>query len=202
MPQCMIETRELTVNYDGRACLRVLDLTVRDGLHIALMGTSGCRKTTLLRVLVRLRAPDGGTVRGSTGRKACVLQEPRLLPWRTAAENVNPVLSDRAQTIPPALDRLEPLERSDARHLYPTALSGRMQQCRHIARALDYDAPILLRDEPLRGLDAALPQCLTALVADAARAKTLVLAKHYAGDAGALGCAVYDYADGACRRDG
>ena len=144
----------------------------------------------------------GGTVRVSPGRMACVFQEPRLLPWRTAAENVNAVLSDRAQTMPQALAWLERLELSDARDQYPAALSGGMQQRVAIARALAYDAPVLLLDEPFRGLDAALRQRVTALVADAARAKTLVLATHDAADAAALGCAVYAYADGAFRRDG
>ena len=82
------------------------------------------------------------------------------------------------------------------------ALSGGMQQRVAIARALAYDAAVLLLDEPFRGLDAALRQRVTALVADAARAKTLVLATHDAADAAALGCAVYAYADGAFRRDG
>lgn len=131
----MIETRDLTVTYDGRAVLRAVDLTVPDGGHIALMGPSGCGKTTLLRVLAGLRVPDGGTVRVSPGRMACVFQEPRLLPWRTAAENVNAVLSDRAQTMPQALAWLERLELSDARDQYPAALSGGMQQRVAIARA-------------------------------------------------------------------
>ena len=173
----MIETRDLTVTYDGRAFLRAVDLTVPDGGHIALMGPSGCGKTTLLRVLAGLRAPDGGTVRVSPGRMACVFQEPRLLPWRTAAENVNAVLSDRAQTMPQALAWLERLELGDACDQYPAALSGGMQQRVAIARALAYDAPVLLLDEPFRGLDAALRARVTALIADAAADKTLVLAR-------------------------
>ena len=170
-----------------------------DGGHIALMGPSGCGKTTLLRVLAGLQAPDAGTVRVEPGRMACVFQEPRLLPWRTAAENVNAVLSDRAQTMPQALAWLERLELGDACDQYPAALSGGMQQRVAIARALAYDAPVLLLDEPFRGLDAALRARVTALIADAAKDKTLVLATHDAADAAALGCAVYAYADGAFR---
>ena len=187
----MIETRDLTVTYGGRAVLREVDLTVPDGAHIALMGPSGCGKTTLLRVLAGLQTP---------GRMACVFQEPRLLPWRTAAENVNAVLSDRAQTMPQALAWLERLELGDACDQYPAALSGGMQQRVAIARALAYDAPVLLLDEPFRGLDAALRARVTALIADAAKDKTLVLATHDAADAAALGCAVYAYADGTFRR--
>ena len=149
----MIETRVLNVTYDGRAVLRAVDLTVPDGGHIALMGPSGCGKTTLLRVLAGLRAPDGGTVRVSPGRMACVFQEPRLLPWRTAAENVNAVLSDRAQTMPQALAWLERLELSDARDQYPAALSGGMQQRVAIARALALQPDILCFDEPTSALD-------------------------------------------------
>ena len=151
----MIETRDLTVTYDGRAVLRAVDLTVPDGGHIALMGPSGCGKTTLLRVLAGLRAPDGGTVRVSPGRMACVFQEPRLLPWRTAAENVNAVLSDRAQTMPQALAWLERLELSDARDQYPAALSGGMQQRVAIARALVNNPYTIIADEPTGNLDPA-----------------------------------------------
>ena len=61
----MIETRDLTVTYDGRTVLRDVCLTVPDSGHIALMGPSGCGKTTLLRVLAGLRTPDGGSVRVS-----------------------------------------------------------------------------------------------------------------------------------------
>ena len=151
----MIEAHDLTVTYDGRDVLHKVTLTVPDGAHIALMGPSGCGKTTLLRVLAGLRAPDGGSVRVSPGRIACVFQEPRLLPWRTAAENVNAVLSDRTQTMPQARAWLERLELGEAAEQYPAALSGGMQQRVAIARALAYDAPVLLLDDVLSELDSA-----------------------------------------------
>ena len=151
----MIEVHDLTVTYDGRDVLQHVTLTVPDGAHIALMGPSGCGKTTLLRVLAELRAPDGGSVRVSPGRIACVFQAPRLLPWRTAAENVNAVLSDRAQTMPQARAWLERLELGEAAEQYPAALSGGMQQRVAIARALAYDAPVLLLDDVLSELDSA-----------------------------------------------
>lgn len=151
----MIEARDLTVTYDGRAVLREVDLTVPDGAHIALMGPSGCGKTTLLRVLAGLQAPDSGTVRVEPGRMACVFQEPRLLPWRTAAENVNAVLSDRAQTMPQALAWLERLELGAACDQYPAALSGGMQQRVAIARALVNNPYTIIADEPTGNLDPA-----------------------------------------------
>lgn len=176
----MIETRDLTVTYDGRAVLRAVDLTVPDGGHIALMGPSGCGKTTLLRVLAGLRAPDGGTVRVSPGRMACVFQEPRLLPWRTAAENVNAVLSDRAQTMPQALAWLERLELSDARDQYPAALSGGMQQRVAIARALAKRPQLLLCDEPTGALDYQTGKQILALLQKQSRENgmTVVIITH------------------------
>ena len=149
----MIEARDLTVTFGGCTVLRDVTLTVPDGGHIALMGPSGCGKTTLLRVLAGLQAPDAGTVRIAPGRMACVFQEPRLLPWRTAAENVNAVLSDRAQTMPQALAWLERLELADARDQYPAALSGGMQQRVAIARALAYEPTFIMMDEPFAALD-------------------------------------------------
>ena len=198
----MLELKNVSLSYGDLRVLRDVCLRLDPGKRIAVMGPSGCGKTSLLRVIAGLQSPDSGTVERTAQRLSFVFQEPRLLPWRTAAENVNAVLSDRAQTMPQALAWLERLELSDARDQYPAALSGGMQQRVAIARALAYDAPVLLLDEPFRGLDAALRQRVTALVADAARAKTLVLATHDAADAAALGCAVYAYADGAFRRDG
>ena len=198
----MLELKNVSLSYGDLRVLRDVSLRLAPGERIAVMGPSGCGKTSLLRVIAGLQSPDSGTVERTAQRLSFVFQEPRLLPWRTAAENVNAVLSDRAQTMPQALAWLERLELSDARDQYPAALSGGMQQRVAIARALAYDAPVLLLDEPFRGLDAALRQRVTALVADAARAKTLVLATHDAADAAALGCAVYAYADGAFRRNG
>lgn len=195
----MIEVHDLTVTYDGREVLQHVTLTAPDGAHIALMGPSGCGKTTLLRVLAGLRAPDGGSVRVEPGRIACVFQEPRLLPWRTAAENVNAVLSDRAQTMPQARAWLERLELGTAAEQYPAALSGGMQQRVAIARALAYDAPVLLLDEPFRALDTALRARVIACIAAETQGRTLVLATHDTADADALGCTVYAYAGGTFR---
>lgn len=171
----MIEARDLTVTYDSRAVLRDVTLTVPDGGHIALMGPSGCGKTTLLRVLAGLQAPDSGTVRVEPGRMACVFQEPRLLPWRTAAENVNTVLSDRAQTMPQALAWLERLELADARDQYPAALSGGMQQRVAIARALALQPDILCFDEPTSALDPELTGEVLKVIRTLAEQKTTMI---------------------------
>lgn len=194
-----VTTENLSVSFGEKQVLRALSLTFPAGSCTAVMGPSGCGKTTLLRVLAGLRAPDGGSVRVSPGRIACVFQEPRLLPWRTAAENVNAVLSDRTQTMPQARAWLERLELGEAAEQYPAALSGGMQQRVAIARALAYDAPVLLLDEPFRALDAALRARVIACIAAETQGRTLVLATHDPADADALGCTVYAYAGGTFR---
>ena len=156
MSDALLRFENVTKSYGDFTVFSDISLEVHEKEVVSIIGSSGSGKTTLLRVLAGLRAPDGGSVRVSPGRIACVFQTPRLLPWRTAAENVNAVLSDRAQTMPQARAWLERLELGEAAEQYPAALSGGMQQRVAIARALAYDAPVLLLDEPFRGLDAAL----------------------------------------------
>lgn len=195
----MLELKNVSLSYGDLRVLRDVCLRLDPGKRIAVMGPSGCGKTSLLRVIAGLQSPDSGTVERTAQRLSFVFQEPRLLPWRTAAENVNAVLSDRAQTMPQARAWLERLELGEAAEQYPAALSGGMQQRVAIARALAYDAPVLLLDEPFRGLDAALRARVIACIAAETQGRTLVLATHDPADADALGCTVYAYAGGTFR---
>lgn len=189
----MIEAHDLTVTYDGRDVLHKVTLTVPDGAHIALMGPSGCGKTTLLRVLAGLRAPDGGSVRVSPGRIACVFQEPRLLPWLTAAENVRLVLPD-AHHGEDSAAWLSRFGLSDAADKLPAELSGGMQQLVSLTRALVCAPDLLLLDEPFKALDAAAKQnAITAVSAGADAA--IILVTHDIHEAAALGCRVIDFSE-------
>ena len=132
----MLELKDITLRFEQKTVLDKCSLRLHPGERIALVGPSGCGKTSLLRVALGLQMPDGGSVSCTFQSVAAVFQEPRLIPWRTAAENVNLVLSDRAETMPEALSWLEKLELSDAQALYPAELSGGMQQRLSIARAL------------------------------------------------------------------
>lgn len=161
-----------------------------NGNRIALMGPSGCGKTTLLRVLLSLQDPDSGSFHTDAARISAVFQEPRLLPWLTAAENVNLVLSDSPASLPDAKVWLDRLELSDAADLYPAELSGGMKQRVAIARALAVAPDFLILDEPFRGLDHDLylhvVECIRALPM-----KTdILLATHREEEATALGCTI------------
>ena len=149
----MLELKNISVRFDGKSVLSDCSLTLGEGERIALMGPSGCGKTTLLRVALSLQPPDTGSVSGDAGRTAAVFQEPRLLPWRTAAENVNAVLSDTEATMPEALSMLDRVELSDAAEKYPAELSGGMQQRVGIASAMLLRPAVLMADEPTSALD-------------------------------------------------
>lgn len=195
----MLEVQGLTVAFGGNAVLRGVDFTLPRGARAALMGPSGSGKTTFLRVLAGLQKPDSGTVRVPAQKIACVFQEPRLLPWLTAAQNVNVVLSDRAETLPQATAWLERFGLGGAAAQYPAELSGGMQQRVALARAMAYGADLLLLDEPFKAMDDALRRSVMQTIADAAGDAAVLLVTHSAGEAEALGCTVYQYADGTFR---
>ena len=192
----MLELDRISVAFGGKAVLSDCSLSMKAGDRVALMGPSGCGKTTLLRVALSLQIPDAGIVRIKTRRLAAVFQEPRLLPWRTAAENVNAVLSDRAQTMPTALRWLEQMELSDASKLYPGELSGGMQQRVSLARALAAEPELLILDEPFKGLDAELYRRVLHLTGEAMQGAALLLATHSEEEARALGCRILRWQDG------
>ncbi len=192
----MLELKEITVCYDGKSVLSGCSLRLAPGERIALMGPSGCGKTTLLRVALRLLKADSGQVLCRAERVSSVFQEPRLLPWLTAAENVNAVLSDCQESLSEAERWLDRLSLSDAAGLLPAELSGGMQQRVSIARALAYRPELLVLDEPFRGLDEDLRRRVSHLISDSAQSASVLLATHSAEEAAALGCRILHYRDG------
>lgn len=129
-----------------------LDLRVERGETLAVMGPSGAGKTTLVRAIAGLTPITSGVISRGEGRIAMVFQDARLLPWRTALENIELVLGrdERAK----AMEWLERVGLADAAHVHPASLSGGMRQRVAIARALAVDAPLVLVDEPFAHLDA------------------------------------------------
>jgi NitT/TauT family transport system ATP-binding protein len=145
-----------------------LDLDVRPGQMLAILGKTGCGKSTIFNMIAGLTEPSSGTVRVSgrdpfadfdsfRGKMAIVFQGDRLLPWRSAIGNVELGLE---MLDVPAADRrtaaqhwLSKLGLGGHEHDYPHALSGGMRQRVSIARAFATNANILLCDEPFSALD-------------------------------------------------
>ena len=146
-------TRDLTRSFGGRVVLDHLDLDIRHGEFVAMIGRSGTGKSTLLRALAGLDRDVSGelTVNAPT---AVVFQEPRLVPWKKVWNNV--ALGLRAAPDPrtiarTALDEVGLAARADA---WPLTLSGGEAQRAALARALVRDPGLLLLDEPFSALDA------------------------------------------------
>ena len=192
----MLELKDISLRLGDKQVLRGCGLRLDDGDRIALMGPSGCGKTTLLRVALSLQKPDAGEVSCSWNRIGVVFQEPRLLGWCTAEENVNLVLSDKAETLPEAARWLDRLELGEARGLYPAELSGGMQQRLSIARALALRPELLVLDEPFKAMDEALAGRVGQTVAQSLPGAALLLVTHSEEEARAFGCRILRYENG------
>ncbi|MFM2389736.1 MAG: hypothetical protein RLZZ437_1291 [Pseudomonadota bacterium] len=146
--------------------LKDVNLTIGKGEFVSFIGPSGCGKTTFLRCIAALERPTGGnlTVNGMSpdaARRAraygYVFQAAGLYPWRTIAGNVRLPLEimgfSKADQEARVNRVLELVELSGFGKKFPWQLSGGMQQRASIARALAFDADILLMDEPFGALD-------------------------------------------------
>ena len=147
-----VEVRNLVREFGSRRVLDGLDLTIRAGEFVALLGRSGSGKSTLLRVLSGLDRDVTGehTVRGAV---SVAFQQPRLLPWRRVWRNVVLGLrtDDPRATADRALAEVRLTDRADA---WPLTLSGGEAQRVSLARALVREPDLLLLDEPFAALDA------------------------------------------------
>ncbi|PZX46749.1 NitT/TauT family transport system ATP-binding protein [Roseinatronobacter thiooxidans] len=166
----VISARDMSLTFqtnDGPVhALKNVSLDIAKGEFVSFIGPSGCGKTTFLRVIADLEQPTSGTitVNGMSPEDArraraygYVFQAAGLYPWRTIAGNVKLPLEimgfSRAEQEARVEKVLELVELSGFARKFPWQLSGGMQQRASIARALAFDADILLMDEPFGALD-------------------------------------------------
>jgi NitT/TauT family transport system ATP-binding protein len=166
----VIEAKSLDLTFetnDGPVhALTGVDLTINKGDFVSFIGPSGCGKTTFLRVIAALEHPTGGsiTVNGLSPDEArrqraygYVFQAAGLYPWRTIRGNIQlplEIMGFPKSEWQTQVDRvLDLVELRGFGNKYPWQLSGGMQQRASIARALAFDADILLMDEPFGALD-------------------------------------------------
>jgi nitrate/nitrite transport system ATP-binding protein len=148
--------------------LRDINLTVKKGEFVTLIGHSGCGKSTLLNLIAGLTEPTAGAlicagkeIRGPSPERAVVFQNHSLLPWLTCYENVYLAIErvfgsteSPTQLRDRTLDALALVGLSHAEKKRPHEISGGMKQRVGIARALSMEPKVLLMDEPFGALDA------------------------------------------------
>ena len=182
-PAPLIELRHVSKSYvsaDGAVPVIVLDdinLEVREGEMLALLGQSGSGKSTILRLMAGLAEPtqgavmsDGGPLNGINRRLAIVFQSFALYPWLTVEENVRVGLIQRrldAQHEQEEIQRsLELIGLAGYENAYPKQLSGGMRQRVGFARALVAQPEVLCMDEPFSALDVLTAENLRTQVVD------------------------------------
>lgn len=173
-----------------REVLRGLDLTIAAGEIVAIVGPSGCGKSTLLRLVGGLDTPSSGSIRvdgtplrDTDERTAIAFQEPRLLPWRTLAQNVElglPRDYPRRERSARVRELLALVGLDHAADQRPREVSGGMAQRASLARALARNPGVLLLDEPFGALDALTRLRMQDLLLDihAAEPTTVILVTH------------------------
>ena len=175
-----IELRHVRMAFGEKQVLSDVNLRFAAPGQYAVLGPSGRGKTTLLRLIAGLVRPQGGEViLPGDARISFCFQEDRLLPWKTVRENVALACGSKES----AQRWLERVGLGSEGESYPAELSGGMMRRAALARALAFEANILLMDEPFRALDEATHAQMLALVREASQGKLLILVTHDETDA-------------------
>ena len=210
----LLQLRRLGISY-GSSCgderrwiLRDLDLSVREGEFVTVMGSSGAGKSTLLNLVAQTLQPSAGQIAfrgkvvggadmppnpGSSRQIGYVTQDDNLLPWRTVWDNVMFPLMLAGRPSPSAIERvrhlIEQVGLSQWTKHYPHQLSGGMRKRASLARTLAYNPPVVLMDEPFGALDAETRAQLQSDLLElwASERKTILFVTHDINEAIALG---------------
>jgi NitT/TauT family transport system ATP-binding protein len=196
----LIQLSAVTKRFGGHIAVDALTMSVAQGEIVALLGRTGAGKSTVMSLLMGTTACDEGRIevagvdpaesfQALRGKMAVSFQTDRLLPWRTACENVELGLlildKPKAEARRIALEWLRRVKLDGAEDKYPGELSGGMRQRVSLARALAVNPDLVLLDESFSQLDHVTSQVLRRDFAEIARAdhKTCVFVTHRIDDA-------------------
>lgn len=145
--------KNLCKSYGNNVVLEDFSLDIAPKTIVCIIGESGCGKTTLLNLIAGIIQPTSGSIDIEHSSVSYLFQEPRLLPWRTALENVTIALKGNQNK---AREALEMVGLKDSLDKYPNELSGGMRQRVAMARAFSFSSSLILMDEPFQNLDVKL----------------------------------------------
>lgn len=202
----MIVVENVSKSFGATKAVDNVSFNVKEGENLVFLGTSGCGKTTTLRMINRLTEPSGGNI--EVNGKSIILQQPEMLrrsigyvlqhnglfPHYTVAENIAIVprllKMDNAHIQKRTIELMEKLHLPPGKYLnaYPEQLSGGQQQRVGLARALAADPPVLLMDEPFGALDTITRNSIRKELSelDEFKRKTIVMVTHDVQEAFAL----------------
>ena len=159
-----LEVKHVSKSFDGKNVLRDVNLELRDGELVCLLGVSGGGKTTLFNVISGLILPDEGQVlldgqniTGKPGHISYMLQKDLLLPYRTIEDNVSLPLLIKGEKKKTAREKAAPYFKEfgldGTQKKYPHQLSGGMRQRAALMRTYLFSQDVALLDEPFSALD-------------------------------------------------
>lgn len=199
----MIALNDVCKSFNGRPVLNKTSLTVRKNEVAGLLGRSGSGKSTILKLVAGLARPDSGGVKVGSEKIGYIFQEHRLIPWKTALENVCFSLKANGCTTgesrKTAFVSLRKMGLAGFEDHYPAQLSGGMCQRVSIARAFAVNPDILLMDEPFSALDLELKDALLAIVHEMLthqRAMTVLYVTHNPDELKKIADKIYTLAEG------
>lgn len=182
----MIKINNLSFSYGGKSIFENFSLEIPNGKRICLFGESGRGKTTLLRLILGLEEPNGGSVETGGARMSAVFQEDRLLPFKTALGNITLIGADEKT----ARENLSALGIGQAADKYPSELSGGMRRRAAIARAVSAEYDCLVLDEPFAGLDKDNIKTAAGHITKSLNGRTLIAVTHSEYEAELLGAEI------------
>lgn len=144
----LLNIQNINKAFGTQLIIENFSLSLQEGEFLSILGSSGCGKTTLLKLVSNLLKPDSGRIDRKYKRLGFVFQDTRLIPWKSALYNVSVVSSESKANV-----MLSEVGLMEHRNKYPTELSGGMERRISLARALSIEPDLILLDEPFGSLD-------------------------------------------------
>jgi len=188
-----IRMKHVYMNFDETNVFTNLNLDFCKGKPTAVMGPSGVGKTTLINMLCGFLTPDYGEIEGLSALKiSVVFQEDRLLEHLCGLENILYVLKNPKQHVKAAKALLDEAGLLEDAYKLAKYYSGGMKRRLALCRALAADFDLLILDEPLKGLDAALKPKILQMIKTRTMGKTVIFITHDRAEAESLDCPIVE----------